>query len=107
MERRWATEMSVMEMPCGRSIRMSPRASRQSADLSVEVMVPAAGPGESDEGWLQGGGDAHPVHSTAQNPIQDVMAQHRVCSEGGAAHARVGIRAVEGCSAAALHCGGI
>jgi hypothetical protein len=52
-------------------------------------------------------GDARPVHSTAQNPFQDVMAQHEMCGKGRASHAVVGVRAVEGGSAAALHGGGI
>jgi hypothetical protein len=47
------------------------------------------------------------VHSTAQNPFQDIMAQLEMCSKGGASHAVVGVRAVEGGSAAALHGGGI
>jgi hypothetical protein len=49
---------------------------------------------ESTEGWLQGGGDAHPVHSMAQNLFQDVMAQRKLCSQGGASHAMVGVREV-------------
>jgi hypothetical protein len=32
-------------------------------------------PGEAAEGGLQSGGNARPVHSTAQNPFEDVMAQ--------------------------------
>jgi hypothetical protein len=62
---------------------------------------------ESAEGWFKGGGDARPVHSTAQNPFQDIMAQREMCSKGGASHAVVGVRAVEGGSADALHGGGI
>jgi hypothetical protein len=43
---------------------------------------------ESAEGWLEGGGDARPVHSTAQNPFQDVMAyinakHHKNCAMVG------------------------
>jgi hypothetical protein len=49
---------------------------------------------ESIEGWLQGRGDAHPVHSMAQNLFQDVMAQRKLCSQGGASHAMVGVREV-------------
>jgi hypothetical protein len=62
---------------------------------------------ESAEGWLKGGGIARPVHSTEQNPFQDIMAQGELCGKGGALHAMVGARAVEGGSAAALHGGGI
>jgi hypothetical protein len=46
---------------------------------------------DSLEGWLKGGGDARTVHSTAQNPCQDVMAQRNLCSEGVASHALVGV----------------
>jgi hypothetical protein len=62
---------------------------------------------ESAEGWFKGGGDARPVHSTAQNPFQDIMVQREMCGKGGASHAVVGVRVVEGGSAAALHSGGI
>jgi hypothetical protein len=62
---------------------------------------------ESAEGWLKDGCDARPVHSTAQNPFQDVIAQHELCGKGGASHGVVGVRAVEGGSAATLHGGGI
>jgi hypothetical protein len=50
--------------------------------------------GESVKGWLKGGGDARPVHSTAQNPFQDVMAQRKLYSEGRASHALVVVRAM-------------
>jgi hypothetical protein len=63
--------------------------------------------GESAEGWLKGGGDARPVHSTAQNLFQDVMAQRKLCSEGRASHAVVSVGAVDGGYAVALHGGGI
>jgi hypothetical protein len=36
------------------------------------------------EGRFKGGGDACPVHSTAQHPFQDVMVQRELCSQGGA-----------------------
>jgi hypothetical protein len=62
---------------------------------------------ESAEGWFEGGGDARPVHSTAQNPFQHIMVQREMCGKGGASHAVVGVRVVEGGSAAALHGGGI
>jgi hypothetical protein len=54
---------------------------------------------ESAEGRFKGGGDARPVHSTAQNPM-DIMAQREMCGKGGGSHAVVGVRAVEGGSAA-------
>jgi hypothetical protein len=54
-----------------------------------------------------GGGDACPVHSTAQNPFQNSMAQREMCGKGGASHAVVGVHAVEGGSAVTLHGGGI
>jgi hypothetical protein len=62
---------------------------------------------KSAEGWFKGGGDARPVHSTTQNPFQDIMAQLEMCGKGGASHVVVGVRAVECGSAAALHGGGI
>jgi hypothetical protein len=37
---------------------------------------------ESVEGWLKGGVDAHPVHSTVQNPFRDVMLQLKLCGGG-------------------------
>jgi hypothetical protein len=62
---------------------------------------------ELAEGWLEGGDDARPVHSTAQNPFQDIMAQREMRGKGGASHTVVGVRVVEGGSAAALHSGGV
>jgi hypothetical protein len=59
------------------------------------------------EGWLKGGGDVRSVHSTAQNPFQEAMAQLQLCGEGGSSHAVVGGRVVEGGSAAALRGEGI
>jgi hypothetical protein len=58
------------------------------------------------EGWFEGEGNARPVHSTAQNPFYDIIAQREMCGKGGAWHAVVGVHAVEG-SAAVLHRGGI
>jgi hypothetical protein len=52
-------------------------------------------------------GDDRPVHSTAQNPFQDIMVQREMCGKGRASQAVVGVRAVEGGSAATLHGGGI
>jgi hypothetical protein len=63
--------------------------------------------GESAEGWRKGGVDARLVHSTTQNPFQDVMVQLKLCGGGGASHAVVCVHAAEGGSAAALHGGGI
>jgi hypothetical protein len=62
---------------------------------------------ESAEGWLKGGGDACPVHTTVQNLFQDVMGQRKLCGEGEALHAAVGVRVMECGSADALHGGGI
>jgi hypothetical protein len=59
---------------------------------------------EPAEGWFKGGGDARPMHSTAQNPFQDIMSQHEMC---GASPAVVGVCAVESGSTATLHGGGI
>jgi hypothetical protein len=49
-ERGWMTEMSVMEMPCGRARRMSPRASGRMAEPLAEVPAPAARPGRRRRG---------------------------------------------------------
>jgi hypothetical protein len=49
-ERGWMTEMSMMEMPCGRARRMSPRASGQMAKPSAEVPAQAARPGSRRRG---------------------------------------------------------
>jgi hypothetical protein len=46
---------------------------------------PGSKAGELAERWLKGGGDARPVHS---------MAQCKLCTEGGASRAVVGVRAV-------------
>jgi hypothetical protein len=47
------------------------------------------------------------VHSTAQDPFQNVVAQHKLCGEGGTSHAAVNVHAVEGGSAAAQQGGGV
>jgi hypothetical protein len=59
--------------------------------------------GEAAEGGFKCGGNARPVHSTAQNPCQDVVVQHSLCSQGGAPHAVVDVRASQGGPTAALH----
>jgi hypothetical protein len=46
---------------------------------------------EAAEGGFLGGGDACPVHDTAQNPFQDVMEQRGMCSEGRAPHSVVSL----------------
>jgi hypothetical protein len=58
---------------------------------------------EAAEGGLKCGGSARPVHSTAQHPCQDVVAQHGLCSQGGAPHAVVGFRAAKGGTTDTLH----
>jgi hypothetical protein len=60
------TEMWVVEMLCGRAMRMSPQALER-----MTAVGRGASAGSEAEGWLEGGGDARPVHSTAQNPFQD------------------------------------
>jgi hypothetical protein len=42
------------------------------------------------------------VHSTAQYPFQDVVAQRKLCGQGAASHGVVGVRATECSPAAAL-----
>jgi hypothetical protein len=49
-ERGWMTEMSAMEMPCGRVMKMSPRASGRMAEPSAEEPAPAARPGSPRRG---------------------------------------------------------
>jgi hypothetical protein len=48
---------------------------------------------EVADGGLKCRGNACPVHSTAQNPCQDVEAQRGLCSQGRAPHAVVRVRA--------------
>jgi hypothetical protein len=48
---------------------------------------------EVADGGLKCRGNARPVHSTAQNPCQNVVAQRGLCSQGKAPHAVVGVRA--------------
>jgi hypothetical protein len=75
------------------------------AEPSAEAPALAARPGSQRRGGSRV--EVMPVHSTAQDPFQDVMAQREMCGKGEASHAVVGVRAVEGGSAAALHGGGI
>jgi hypothetical protein len=53
-------------------------------------------PREAAEGRFLGRGDARPVHDTAQNPVQDVMAQRDVSSQGRTPHPMVNIGRAEG-----------
>jgi hypothetical protein len=57
--------------------------------------------GEAAEGGFLGGGDACPVHDTAQNPFQDVIAQCGMCSDGRAKHSVVSLGGAKGGAAAA------
>jgi hypothetical protein len=47
------------------------------------------------------------VHNTVQNPFQDVMAQHGVCSKGQTLRPMVNIGRAEGHATVALHCRGV
>jgi hypothetical protein len=58
--------------------------------------------GEVALGGLKCGGNARPVHGTGQHLCQDVVAQRGLCSQGGAPHGVMGVRAAKGGSAAAL-----
>jgi hypothetical protein len=60
--------------------------------------------GETAKGRFEGGGNTSPVHSTAQYPFQDVVAQRKLCGQGAAAHGMVGVRATK-CSPAAARSG--
>jgi hypothetical protein len=77
------TEMSMMEMPCGRAMRMSPPSLGANSGAVGRSACASSEAGKPAEGWLKIGGDARPVHSTAQSPLQDAIAQHKLCSEGG------------------------
>jgi hypothetical protein len=61
------TEMSAMEMPCGRAMRMSPRASGRMAEPSAEAPAPAARPGTRRRGGSRV--DAMPALCTARRKI--------------------------------------
>jgi hypothetical protein len=50
---------------------------------------------------------ARPVHSTAQNPFQDVIAQRELCCQDGATHGVVEVGVAKGRPPAALHEGGV
>jgi hypothetical protein len=52
--------------------------------------------GEAAFGGLKCGGNAPPVHSTGKHLCQDVVAQRDLCSQGGAPHAVMGVRAAQG-----------
>jgi hypothetical protein len=70
----------------------------------------ASAPGkarEAAEGGFLGGGDAFPVHYTAQNPFRDVMEQRGMCSEGRAPHSVVSLGGAKGGAAVALHGRGV
>jgi hypothetical protein len=62
---------------------------------------------EAAEGEFLGGGDARPVHNTAQNPFQGVMAQRGMCSKGRTPHPMVNIGGAKGRAAVALHGRGV
>jgi hypothetical protein len=61
-ERGWMTEMWVVEMLCGRAMRMSPQALKR-----MTAVGRGASAGSKAEGWLEGGGDA--VRCTARRKI--------------------------------------
>jgi hypothetical protein len=54
-----------------------------------------------------GRGDARPVHSTPQNPFQDVMAQRELWGQGGTTLGMVEIGVPKGQPTATLHGGGV
>jgi hypothetical protein len=73
------TEMSAMEMPCGRAMRMSPRVPGRMAEPSAEA--PAPSPGSRRRGGSRV--EAMPALCTARrkNPFQDIMAQRELCGK--------------------------
>jgi hypothetical protein len=79
-------------MPLGKARRMSPRASTLLLVPEAEASAPLASPGRRQRA---GGGDARPVHNTAEYPFQDVMAQCGVYSKGRTPHPMVNIGRVE------------
>jgi hypothetical protein len=64
-------------------------------------------PSKAVEGGFLGGGNARPVHSTAQYPFQHVMAQRGVCSKGRTPPPMVNMGWAEGRAAVALHGRGV
>jgi hypothetical protein len=78
---------------------MSPQASMWVAEPSAAVPEPAARPGRRRNGGSRGEASTGPVHSTAQYPFLDVVAQRKLCGQGAASHGVVGVRAPE-CSPA-------
>jgi hypothetical protein len=62
---------------------------------------------ETAKGRFEGRGNTGPVHSTAQYPFEDVVAQRKLCGQGAASHGMVGVHAPECSPAAALHSRGV
>jgi hypothetical protein len=96
--------MSATVMPPGRARRMSPGAGTRGRGASA---LGKARELEAAEGGFLGGGDACPVHDTAQNPFQDVMAQRGMCSEGRAPHSVVSLGGAKVGATVALHGKGV
>jgi hypothetical protein len=62
---------------------------------------------ETAKGRFEGRGNTGPVHSTAQYPFEDVVAQRKLCGQVAASHGMVGVRAPECSPAAALRSRGV
>jgi hypothetical protein len=107
MEKGCITEMSAMVMPPGRTRRMSPSSLNQHAGTQSGGASSPGEPRETAEGGFLVGGNAQPMHNTAQYPFQAVMAQHGVCSKGRTQHSMVSIGRAEGRVTVALHGRGI
>jgi hypothetical protein len=89
MERGCTTETSAIDVPWGRneSVHENVPTCLSTGCGAVQDGARAGGEtGEAAERWLKGRGNARPVHSTAQNPFQNVVAQRDLCGQGGAWH---------------------
>jgi hypothetical protein len=91
---------SAVQQPCGQPCARRRRSVCTVAGISCKA-------GEAAEGWLEIRGNAHPVHSTVQNPFEDAMAQRGRCGQSGALHNVVGGGPCDTRSACAQGCWGI
>jgi hypothetical protein len=62
---------------------------------------------ETAKGRFEVRGNTGPVHSTAQYPFEDVVAQRKLCGQGAASHGMIGVRAPECNPAATLQSRGV
>jgi hypothetical protein len=89
MDKGWMMEVS--DAP-GQGYEDVPPSLNPAAGPEVRASAPLASPGRRHRA---GGGDARPVHNTAQYPFPDAMAQSGVYSKGRTPHPMVNIGRVE------------